>query len=203
MLCMLRAAAEFKSRSFARTRNYLLLTHEAPLPYYHPPDPPSDLRIMIQKVDIPRPLAIVRHKVRIPRRPLGFIIPRQHTLYTDTNTLHIMHRAPALGIQQIETDDAVAVDVGMEGYGSRGVGGGGEDDFGRFDGVGGREGEFEAVGFVGGVDGVVGYAEVHFPGPEVGGGDEGYAGCEAVLDLIVMSRTVRRARACGCVAYLA
>lgn len=57
-----------------------------------------------------------------------------------------------------------------------------EDDFGGFDGVGGGEGEFQAVVFFGAVEWVVEDSDVHFPGFEVGGRDEGYAWGEGTLD---------------------
>ena len=58
-----------------------------------------------------------------------------------------------------------------------------EGDFGRFDGVGGREGKPQAVVLVAGIDGVVKDADVHGPFFEVRGGDEGYAGGKGALDL--------------------
>ena len=40
-------------------------------------------------------------------------ISRKHTLYTDTNTLHIVHWAPSLRIQQVQTYYPVAIDMRM------------------------------------------------------------------------------------------
>jgi hypothetical protein len=108
-------------------------------------------------------------------------VTRQHTLDANTHTLHIVHRTPALRVQQIQAYDPVAVDVGVHRNGA--VGGGEEDYFGRFDRVGGGEGELEAVLVGRRVEGVVEDRDVHLPFFEVGRGDEGYAGGEGALDL--------------------
>ena len=82
-----------------------------------------------------------------------------------------MHGTPALRIQQIQTYNPVAVDVWVQRDLALGLGEGLEDDFGRFDGVGGGEGEAQPVDVGRGVDGVVEDADVHGPFAEVGGGD--------------------------------
>lgn len=81
------------------------------------PSPRSNLIIMKHKTNIPRPLSIVLDKILITRRPLLLGIARQHALQTDTNTLDIVDGAPALAVKQIETDDAVGVDVRVPGDG--------------------------------------------------------------------------------------
>jgi len=55
------------------------------------------------------------YKVLIPRRPLVLGIARQHALQTDAHALDVMYRAPSLAIEQVETDDAVGVDVRVHG----------------------------------------------------------------------------------------
>ena len=72
---------------------------------------------MINKTNIPRPLRITPHKRLIPLGPLILRIPRQHALDTHTHALHILHGAPARGAEQVEADDAVGVDVRMDGDG--------------------------------------------------------------------------------------
>lgn len=116
-------------------------------------------------------------------------IARQHALYTDTHALDIMHRTPALRIQQVQTYNPVAVDVRVHRDGA--VRGREEDDFGRFDGVRGGEVETQAVLVGGRVDGVVEDGNIHLPFFQVGGGDERYAGWEGALDLLEGRGSVR------------
>jgi hypothetical protein len=71
--------------------------------------------IVEQEVDIPWPLSIASHECFVSRRPLILRIACQHTLQTHTHALYIVHRAPALFVEQIEADDAVGVDVRMHG----------------------------------------------------------------------------------------
>lgn len=72
---------------------------------------------------------------------LCLCIPCKHTLNTYAYALHIMHRTPALIIQQIQTYDAIAVDVRMQRDLPLRSRGSCEHYFWRFDGVGGGEGE--------------------------------------------------------------
>lgn len=108
--------------------------------------------------------------MRVPGRSLVLRVAGQHALQAHADALDVLHRTPAGGAEEVEADDAVAVDVWMHGDGAgrrgrgrgkgRGGGGGGggggagdEHDFGRFDGVFVGEAEAEPVGGVG-VDGV-------------------------------------------------
>jgi len=146
---------------------------------------------MIQEIDIPRPLPIRPDKLGVPRRPFGLGITREHALDRNANALDVVHGAPALGVEQVEADDAVAIDVRVQGdLAVDGAGEGQEDDFGRLDGVGGGEEEAEAVVVSRRVDGVVGDGKVHLPFAEVWGGDEGDAGGEGALDLCLLSASV-------------
>lgn len=65
----------------------------------------------------------------------------------------------------------------------RSLGSRAEDDLGRLDGVGGREGEAQAVEVCGRVERVIEDGDVELPFFQVGGGDEGYAWGEGALDL--------------------
>ena len=75
---------------------------------------------MKNKANIPRPLGIIPHEILIALRPLLLRITRKHTLQTDTHTLDVVNRRPTGTVEQIETDDAVGVDVRVPGYGVRG-----------------------------------------------------------------------------------
>jgi hypothetical protein len=106
---------------------------------------------MILKPYIPRPLRVQPHKILVPRGPLVLRVARQHALQAHAYALDVLHGRPAGRAEEVETDDAVAVDVGVdgdfadEGGGVWGRGGGGgevgggrgggdvqEDDFGGF-----------------------------------------------------------------------
>lgn len=92
-----------------------------------------------------------------------------------------MHGTPTLRVQQIEAYDPIAVDVRVQGDAA--VGRGQEDDFGRFDRVGGGEVEAQTVLLCGRVDGIVEHGDVHLPFFQVGRGDECDAWGELALDL--------------------
>ena len=70
---------------------------------------------MILKPYIPRSLRIPPHKFLIPGWPLVLRVPRQHALQTHTDALDILHRTPSRGTEEVEADDAVAVDVWVDG----------------------------------------------------------------------------------------
>jgi hypothetical protein len=63
------------------------------------------------KVDIPRPLSVVAHKVLIALGPLLLRVGRQHALQADAYTLDVVDGRPALSVEQVEADDAVGVNV--------------------------------------------------------------------------------------------
>ena len=71
--------------------------------------------IIILKPNIPRPPLITRHKLLIPRGPFILGIRRQHALDAHADTLDRLHGRPAGTAEQVETDDAVAVDVRVDG----------------------------------------------------------------------------------------
>lgn len=86
--------------------------------------PVSTPIIMINKIDIPRPLGVMPHELLVPFRPLVLRVPRQHALDTHAHALHILHRAPAGGAEEVEADDAVGVDVWVDRDGAVWWGGG-------------------------------------------------------------------------------
>lgn len=67
------------------------------------------------KPNIPRPPLITRHKLLIPRRPLVLGIRSQHALDTHAHALDRLHGRPASAAEEVEADDAVAVDVRVDG----------------------------------------------------------------------------------------
>jgi hypothetical protein len=86
---------------------------------------------MKHKIDIPRPLSIILDKLIIALRPLLLRITSEHTLQAHTHALYVMNRGPSRAVEQVETDDAVGVDVWVPG---NGVGlCFDEDDFGGLD----------------------------------------------------------------------
>lgn len=108
-------------------------TPYSPTPHHHHlPAHPSHRTILINKPNIPGPLRIPPHKLLIPRRPLGPRVPRQHALDAHAHAFDILNGAPALGPKEIKADDAVAVDVGVEGDGAGRLGEGEEGYFRGF-----------------------------------------------------------------------
>lgn len=69
--------------------------------------------ILVYERDIPNTTAIIRHELTVTRRPLILRVSCQHTLDAHADALDCLHGGPAGGAEQIEADDAVAVDVGV------------------------------------------------------------------------------------------
>ena len=109
------------------------------------------------EIDVPRPLPIVPTEILVPFRPLVPRVARQYALQAHAHALDALHGAPAGFVEQIQADDAIAVDVRMHGNAGSGQVFAGHDgdehDFGCFNGVFGAEAEAQVVGFVE-VDGV-------------------------------------------------
>jgi hypothetical protein len=108
--------------------------------------------VMEQEIDIPRSPPITPHKLGIIRRSLILVIPSQHALQANAHTFDIMHGTPSLLVEQIQTDDAVRVDVWVHGNLVCGVVN--KYHLRRFDWVIIGEAEAEAE-HLAGVDGVV------------------------------------------------
>lgn len=75
----------------------------------------SNRIILVDKPNIPRPRCVPSDKLLIARWPLIFGVTGQHALETHAYRLDVLDRRPALRAEQIETDDAVGVDVRMDG----------------------------------------------------------------------------------------
>ncbi len=69
--------------------------------------------IVIIEMNIPRTLQVAPHKLFIPRRTFVLVVARQHALDAHAYALDVLHGAPALIAQQVQTDDAVGVDMGV------------------------------------------------------------------------------------------
>jgi hypothetical protein len=67
--------------------------------------------VMKDEVDITRPLGVVPHKVVITLWSLLLGVARKHALQAYAYALDVVDRRPALTVEQVETNDAVRVDV--------------------------------------------------------------------------------------------
>lgn len=76
---------------------------------------------MVVEINIPWPQSIAPDKFFITRRAFVLGISRQHALQGHAHALNVLHRAPSLLAQKVETDDAVRVDVGVYRYWSVGL----------------------------------------------------------------------------------
>lgn len=94
----------------------------------------SDVVVIIHEVDVARPALIIRDEVGISRGSFIARVGGQHALNAHADALDRLDGRPASRAEEVETDDAVAVDVRVDGDGARGVGGFGLDelDFGGF-----------------------------------------------------------------------
>lgn len=75
----------------------------------------------------PRPAA----KFLVTFRPLRSGVAGEHALQAHANGLDVLHRAPTLRAEEIEADNAIRIDVWVQGDGSGWCGGRDEVDLGR------------------------------------------------------------------------
>jgi len=130
---------------------------------------------MKDKINISGPARITPDKLCITRRSFALTVPHQHTHDTQRHALGVLHRTPPLTRQQIQTDDAVAVDMWVQRDVARWRRRPDEDYFGRFDRVRVAEGELETEGRVRVQRVGAGDRHVDDPGFEVVGAYEGQA----------------------------
>ena len=90
----------------------------------------SHVVIVIIEINVLWPQAVGAHKLLVARRPLVLCVTRQHALQAHTDALDVLDGAPALLAEQVETDDAVGVDVRVDW--DRAVGKLDKDDFWGF-----------------------------------------------------------------------
>jgi hypothetical protein len=76
---------------------------------------PSYTRIIIIEVDVLWTLCISPHEILITRRPLILRVAREHALNAHAHALHILDRTPPLATQQIQADNAIGVNMWMDG----------------------------------------------------------------------------------------
>ena len=72
---------------------------------------PSDVIIVVVEINILRPQSVGSDELFISRRSLVLCVPRQHALQTHADAFDILYGTPPLLAQQVETNDAVGVDV--------------------------------------------------------------------------------------------
>ena len=77
--------------------------------------------IMKDPRDIPRALPVLPDKLVIARRQLPSVVAGQHALDADAHGLDVVDGRPAVAGEQVQADDAVGVDVWMDGDGAVGV----------------------------------------------------------------------------------
>lgn len=75
---------------------------------------PSHFIVVEVEIDIPWSLCVAPYEFFVSRRPLGQRVAGEHALQAHAHALHVMHRTPALPVQQVQTNDAVAVDVRVQ-----------------------------------------------------------------------------------------
>lgn len=92
------------------------------------PSTPSHGVVMEQPPHILRPQLVPFDELLVAWRPLVLAVPREHALEAHADALDVLHGRPALPIQQVEADEAVGVDVRVDGDGAIGVLD--KDDFG-------------------------------------------------------------------------
>jgi hypothetical protein len=100
----------------------------------------SDRGVVIDEPHIPDPPAArpghTPAKILVTRRSLVLGVSRQHALDAHADALDALHGGPAVGAEEVQTDDAVGVDMWVDGYGAgslRGNGRRGDGDVGRCD----------------------------------------------------------------------
>lgn len=82
---------------------------------------PLDFVIVVVEIDVPRPQSVAPDEFLVSGRALILGVARQHALQGHAHALNILHWAPSLLTQQVQTDDAVRVDVGVYRYWSVGL----------------------------------------------------------------------------------
>lgn len=78
-------------------------------------------RILIYETDVSGPLCIPPHKFFIAWWPLILGVSCKHALDAHAYACDVLHRTPALGIQQVQADNAIGVDVWVDGDGALGA----------------------------------------------------------------------------------
>lgn len=96
---------------------FFLVTPHVPStvgPYLH-------IVVVVKEIDIPGPPSIVVDEIGITWGPFIPRVRSQHALDTHADALDGLNRRPPRGTQQIQADDAIAVDMGMDRNRTRGI----------------------------------------------------------------------------------
>lgn len=73
---------------------------------------------MVVEVNVPGPQTVALDEVCVSRRSFVLGVAGQHTLQAHANSLDALDWAPALLAEEVEADDAVRVDMGVDRYGT-------------------------------------------------------------------------------------
>lgn len=79
-----------------------------------------DVCILIDEPDVAGPLCVPAYEFFVAGGSFVLGVARQHALDAHADALDVLDWAPALGAEQIEADDAIGVDVGVDGDGPLG-----------------------------------------------------------------------------------
>lgn len=143
---------------------------------------PLHFIVVVVEIDVLWPQAVAPDELLVSRWTLVLCVARQHALQRHANTLNILNRTPALLTQEVETYDAVRIDVRMYWYWSVGLLD--EGHFGRLYWVLGPESKHQSEGLVEIERIVVEDFDIEVPCLEVVGRNEGDASWEAAIDFI-------------------
>jgi hypothetical protein len=77
--------------------------------------PKLNVIVMVIEIDVLGSLSVAPDKLFVARRPFVLAVARQHALDAHAHALDVLHGAPALRAEKVETYDAIGVDVWMHG----------------------------------------------------------------------------------------
>lgn len=76
--------------------------------------------VLVHKSNISWPLRISPYEILVARRSFILGVASQHTLNAHADALNILDGAPALGAEEVKANDAVGIDVWVDGDGTFG-----------------------------------------------------------------------------------
>ena len=75
--------------------------------------PILDSVVVVIELHVPRTQAVASDELFVPGRALVLCIASEHALNTHADALYILNRTPALSTKEIQTYDAICVDMRM------------------------------------------------------------------------------------------